>query len=162
VNLVGHGPNTTVNVGNAGSVQQIMGALTITDPPSYTAVNIDDSADNTSRIVGLGMVTVGGASFGSITGLSPAAIQYKYADTSTDTVQTNIATVNVRATGVPVNLIGHGGNTVNVGNAGSVQAINGSLTISNPPSFTTLNLDDSADAAALTVTLDTVTIDSSN
>jgi hypothetical protein len=139
-----------------------MGALTITDPPSYTAVNVDDSADNTSRVVGMGTVTVSGASFGSITGLAPSAIQYKYADTSAVTVQTNNATVNVRATGVPVNLIGHSGDTVNVGNAGSVQAINGDLTITNPPSFTTLNVDDSVDAAALTVTLDTVTIDGSN
>jgi hypothetical protein len=161
VNLIGGSFNTTVNVGNAGSVQAIYGPLTISDPPAFATVNVDDSADGTPRTVSLDTVTNGGADYGRIIGLAPAAIQYKYADTSSVTVQTGTggATVNVLATGKPVNLIGHGANTtVNVGNAGSVQAINGLLTISNPPSYTTVNVDDSADTTVRTVTLDTVSI----
>jgi hypothetical protein len=161
VNLIGGSFNTTVDVGDGGSVQAINGPLTINDPPAFATVNVDDSADSTPRTVSLDTVTNGGADYGRITGLAPAAIQYKYVDTSSVTVQTGTggATVNVLATGKPVNLVGHGANTtVNLGNAGSVQAINGLLTISNPPSYTTVNVDDSADTTVRTVTLDTVTI----
>jgi hypothetical protein len=161
VNLIGGSFNTTVNVGDGGSVQAINGPLTISDPPAFATVNVDDSADATPRTVSLDTVTNSGVDYGRITGLARAAIQYKYADTSSLTVQTGTggATVNVLATGKPVSLIGHGANTtVNVGNAGSVQAINGLLTISNPPSYTTVNVDDSADTTVRTVTLDTVTI----
>jgi hypothetical protein len=161
VNLIGGSFNTTVNVGNAGSVQAINGPLTISDPPSLATINVDDSADGTARTVSLDTVTSGSAGYGRITGLAPALIQYKYADTSSVTVQTGTggATVNAWATWVPVSLIGHSLNsTVNVGNAGSVQQILGPLTISNPPSYTTVNVDDSADTTVRTVTLDTVTI----
>src|SRR5262249_12601748 len=152
---------TTVNVGNAGSVQQIMGALTISNPPSETTVNVDDSADTTPRTVTLGTVPIGGANFGYIAGLAPASIYYKYGDTNNVTVQTRMGVqmVNVLATSVPViprrsTLL----TTVNVGNAGSVQAIN-ALTISGSPgSLATVNVDDSADTTTRTASLDTVTI----
>jgi hypothetical protein len=160
VNLIGHGSNTTVNVGNAGSVQAIIGPLTITDPGSGATINVDDSADGVFRTVTLDTVTIGGANYGRITGLGAAAIEYKYADTNTVTVQTGSggATVNVLATGVPVVLSGYGLNTTfNVGNAGSVQAIIGPLTITDPGSGATINVDDSADGTYRTVTLDTVT-----
>jgi hypothetical protein len=123
VYLIGQGQDT-VNVGNAGSVQAIYGSLTISDPPSLTTVNVDDSADSAARTVSLDTVSIGGSSYGSIAGLAPGAIYYKYADTYTLTAQTGTgeATVDVLATGIPVNLVGHGPNTtVNVGNAGSVQ-----------------------------------------
>jgi hypothetical protein len=162
--IVGHS-TVTVNIGNAGSVQQIVGLVTITNPPSLTTVNVDDSADGAGHAVTLDTVTIGGADYGRIMGLAPAVIQYKDLDTSTVTVQTGTGgggTVNVLATNVPVNLIGHGTNTVNVGNAGSVQAINGPLTISNSSSLATVNVDDSADGTARTVSLDTVAIGGSN
>ena len=164
VNLIGHSLNTTVNVGNAGSVQAINSALTITNPPAYTTVNVNDSADSAARTVTLDTVSIGGANYGRITGLAPASIQYKYFDTTTVTVQTGTggATVNALATGVAVSLVGHGSETVNVGDAGSVQAINGPLTISGLPSLGTINVDDSADGAFRTVTLDTVTNGGSN
>ena len=44
---------------------------------------------------------------------------------------------------------------VNVGKAGSVQGILGSLQIENPPHFNTLTVDDSADTQLRTVTMDT-------
>jgi hypothetical protein len=166
VNLIGHSFNTTVNVGNAGSVQAIHGALTITNPPSHTTVNVDASADVTPGTVTLGTTTIGGLNFGLIAGLAPTSIYYKYFDTNTVTVQTGFGgpTVNVLATGVPVNLIGHSlFTTVNVGHAGSVQAINGPLTISGSPgSAATVNVDDSADGTARTVYLDTATIGGSD
>jgi hypothetical protein len=161
VNLIGNGHDTdTVNIGNAGSVQAINAALTITNPPSFTTVNVDDTADSTPRTVTLGTATISGANLGFIGGLAPALIYYKDGDTNTVTVQTGAGgdTVNVLATGEPVNLIGNGADTVNVGIAGSVQAINADLTISNPPSFTVLNVDDSADGTPRTVYFDGATI----
>jgi hypothetical protein len=152
----------TVNIGVGGSVQEILGPLAITNPPSFTTVNVDDSADTTARTVSLDTVTIGGLSFGRVTGLAPAPIRYKYADTRSVTVQTGTggATVNVLATGVSTSLVGHASGTVNVGNAGSVQQILGPLTISDPPAFAyvTVNVDDSADTTGRLVSLDTVTI----
>jgi hypothetical protein len=69
-------------------------------------------------------------------------------------------TVNVQATTGPLTVNGQGGSgndVVNVGNAGSVQQIRGPLTFNNPPSYNTVNVDDSADAIAQNVTLDTDT-----
>src|SRR5207245_2896825 len=45
----------------------------------------------------------------------------------------------------PVDIVSDGNATVTVGNAGSVQGIQGTLTIQNPPSYTTVNVDDSND-----------------
>jgi hypothetical protein len=162
VNLVGHSPNTTVNVGNAGSVQAINGPLTISDPLSLTTVNVDDSADLSPRTVSLDTVTFGGSNYGTITGLASAAIQYKNAETSAVTVQTGLggATVNVLATGTPTSIVGHASGIVNIGHAGSVQQILGPLTITDLPVGTsvTVNVDDSADGTHRTDTLDSVTI----
>ena len=148
----------TVNVGNAGSVQGILGALTIQNPPSFDTINIDDSEDGVARNVTLSTFVSGGANFGSITGLAPAAINYKYADTGGVNITTGFAddTVNVRATGVVTNLSTLGGNdTVNVGNAGSAQGILGALTIQNPGGFTSVHVNDSTDTVARTATLST-------
>jgi Immunoglobulin I-set domain/Dockerin type I domain len=169
-NLLGNANNTTVNVGDAGSVQNIHGDLTIENPPAHTAVNVDDSADGGNPTVRLSTVTIDNDNdgdsdaFGQISGLAPALIRYEYNDTSSVTISTGtgVATVNVLATGVATSLQGNGflgdRTTVNVGDAGSVQNVRGNLTIENPSGFTHINVDDSADAGNPTVTLSTVTI----
>ncbi len=158
-NLSTSGGHDTVNVGNAGSLQGILGVLTIQNPPSTDTINVNDAVDATARTVVLNTFTSGGANWGSITGLAPAAIDYKYIDTSGVNITTGLAngtTINVLATGVPTSLSSNlGGDTVNVGNAGSVQGILGALTIQNPPSFDTINIDDSEDGVARNVTLST-------
>src|SRR5262249_58465422 len=85
--------------------------------------------------------------FAATPGLSPGAIHYEYADTSSLTVNTGSgAAVDVLATGVATTLVGHGPTTVNVGNSVSgVRDIFGPLTITNPTNITTLDVDDSAD-----------------
>ena len=160
ITVIGSGTDT-VNVGNAGSVQGILAAVNVENPPSFNTINVNDSADTTARTVTLSTFTpAGDTPWGSITGLAPAAINYEYADTSSVTVTTGHAadTVNVLATGVTTNLSTSGGlDVVNVGNAGSVQGILGALNVQNPPSFDTINVNDSADATARTVTLSTFT-----
>jgi hypothetical protein len=163
---VGASGASLVNVGNNGSLQQINRNLVIrNDGASLATVNIDDSADGIFRTATLQTVTLYGASYGQISGLltSPfAAIAYDYGHTNSVNVQTGFggATVNVKATGSPVTLIGNANGTVNVGDAGSLQAIASSLTITDPPNsaFVTVNVDDSADPNPRTATVDTVTI----
>ena len=101
-NLSTSGGHDTVNVGNAGSVQGILGTLSIQNPPSFDTINVNDSADTAARTVTLSTFASGGANWGSITGLAPAAINYKYADTSGVNITTGSGndTVNVLATGV--------------------------------------------------------------
>ena len=137
-----------------------MRALNVQNPPSHDTINVNDSADATARTVTLSTFTSGGSPWGSITGLVPAAINYKYADTSSVSATTGSGadTVNVRSTGVTTNLSTSGGlDVVNVGNAGSVQGILGALNVQNPPSHDTINVNDSADLAFRSVVINTVT-----
>ena len=156
--IVGHGAGA-VNVGNAGSAQGIAGALTIMNPPNYTALSVYDSADTSSRTATLDTDTSTGYAFGRLAGLAPATIEFKYADTLGATIQTGVGggVVYVRATGVSTSIVGHGATTVAVGNAGSVQGIAGPLLLTNPPNFNSITVDDSADVMARTVMLDTYT-----
>jgi hypothetical protein len=108
--------------------------------------------------VSLSTFVSGGYNWGSITGLAPAAINYKYGDTHSVSLTTGTAadTVYVLATGVPTSISTSGGSdVVNVGNAGSVQGIQGALSIQNPPSYTTINLSDWADSTVRTASLST-------
>jgi hypothetical protein len=154
--------HNTVNVDNAGSVQGIQGNLYIEDPAGVTTINVDDSADATARTVTVSTFTpAGDTPWGSVTGLAPAAINYEYADAEKVTIHTGTAAgnvVNVQATGPggPTNVVSHATATVNVGNAGSVQAIQGRLNVENPAGTTTLTIDDSADATARTVALSNI------
>jgi len=151
--LIGHSGSTTVNVGNAGSLAGIQGAVDVSNPPigGYTTLTIDDSADGAthSNVV---------VTSGSVTGLAPATISYQQSDLAALNIDTGTGsnTVNVQST--PNNgvqnphtaLIGHSGSTaVNVGNGGTLAGIQGALDVSNPPvgGYTTLTIDDSADAA---------------
>src|SRR5262249_27605819 len=72
------GGSDTVNVGDAGSVQDVLGTLNIENPTSTTTLNIDDSADTTVLPnVALDTFTPSGDTpWGSITGLAPAVINY--------------------------------------------------------------------------------------
>ena len=155
---IGDNGQDNVNVGDAGGVQGIVGALYVNDTPSYNTLFIDDSADAGARTVTLSTDTpAGDTAWGAVAGLAPATINYKYADTKSANILTGTAanTINVQATGVETYIRDNGAATVNVGNAGSVQGIRGQLDLDNPPHLNTLNIDDSADAAARTVVLST-------
>jgi hypothetical protein len=171
VDVTGNGSDT-VTVGN-GTLAGIRGPVYVTNPPSYTALTIDDSADTTAR-----NVTVSG---GAITGLAPAAIYYQQYDLKSLTVYggsgannftvagtpanalgfattlhsgAGYNTVNVQGTDGPLNVVGGGyDDVVTVGQGGSVQGVQGAVTVTNPPSYTALTIDDSADATARSATV---------
>jgi hypothetical protein len=69
------------------------------------------------------------------------------------TLDSGGGTVSVLSTSVTTNVVAGGLTTVNVGNGGSAQGIQGTLNIENPPSFNTIVVDDSADPTARSVTL---------
>jgi hypothetical protein len=153
--LVGHGRDT-VNVGSQGSIQYVQAPLYILNPPSYTTINLDDSADATARTVTLNQATVdGNPNWGVVSGLAPAPIYYHDADTPSLTVNTGTGgnLVNVLATGATTYLVGHGPDTVDVGYNDSAQGIRSALFISNPPSYTTINVEDWRDTGARQATL---------
>jgi hypothetical protein len=163
----------TVNVGQNNSVQGITGTVMVSNPLGYTTLNVNDSADAAARSVTI--------SQSGITGLAPAAINYTQSDlqalniyggsgasvytvantpTSAHVATTlhsgsGANTVNVLATAGALNIIGGGsGQSVNIGQNGSVRGILGAVSVSNPPSYTALTIDDSADAASFpTVTM---------
>src|SRR5262249_33563681 len=133
------GGSDTVNVGDAGSVQDVLGTLNIENPTSTTTLNIDDSADTTVLPnVALDTFTPSAATpWCSITGLAPAVINHTRPDASpiSNTTGVGADTVIVPPDGVKtINGSASGADTVNVGNGGSVQSLLGTLNIENPSS----------------------------
>jgi hypothetical protein len=65
------------------SVQGILGPVTSTNPPSYTTVNVDDSADPFAQNATLSQATINGdPNREALSGLAPAAINYYDYDVS--------------------------------------------------------------------------------
>ena len=170
LNIFGQHGIDTVMIGNAGSVQAIMGAVSVSNAAGLTDLTIDDSADAVGR-----MATLTAA---AITGLAPAMISFVALDlrslliegggggntfTVADTPAgltmtldsgTGADTVNVQGTTGDLDLDGQDGmDTVTIGNAGNVQGITGEVSVSNDLSFTALTVDDSADAVARIATI---------
>src|SRR5262249_41038541 len=75
----------TVNVGLSGSTQLIQSPLWIENSHSLSKVIVDDSNENANQTPFFGKVF--GTTFGTITGLSPAPINYQYGQTSYVTVE---------------------------------------------------------------------------
>ena len=169
----------TVNIGSAGSVQGIQGAVNVTNPGGFTSLNVDDSADATGRVV-----TVSST---QITGLAPATIGYTTIDISALTIDgglgadtfTITGTVG-SSTGTWINT-GAGDDTVNVqgvtsgrplhidtqvglldattiGNAGSLAGILGNVFVQDSGGVSTLVVNDSADVTGRTVAIGNSTI----
>src|SRR5262249_48682567 len=78
-NVLGAGNNVTVTVGNASSVQGILGALSLDNSSgAHSNITVDDSADTTARTFTLTSST--------IQTLAPGTISYVAADTQSLTV----------------------------------------------------------------------------
>jgi hypothetical protein len=107
VTIVSNG-STVVWLGSGGSLQNIHGAVTITNTASSTTLTLDDSADANRTTATLNTVNLGGAVYDQVTGLAPAPIQYKAGDTSSATVLTGAggATLSVLAASIPTTLAG--------------------------------------------------------
>jgi hypothetical protein len=175
--------NNIIHVGNStNGVQGIQGDVYLENPPSFNSLIVDDAADggNIERLVTLSTYTpAGDSAWGSITGLAPASINYRLADTASNiaidggsdgdiftitggaSFQTiNLTdgagndTFNVLATSAPLNIDGGGGqDQVNIGN-GTVSNINGPVTVSDTGGSASLLVEDYADTIGRTVSME--------
>jgi uncharacterized repeat protein (TIGR01451 family) len=167
----GQAGDDDVDIGNVGSVQGILGEVTIANAAGASDVHVNDSADPTSRAATI--------SDSAITGLAPAAIRYAAtvreivvdggSGGNTFTIPSTIGgasltvnsgsgadTVHILTTsaGGPLTVNGQAGaDTVTVGDAGSVQSILANVAITNAGGSTALTVDDAMDASGRTATL---------
>jgi hypothetical protein len=98
---------------------------------------------------------LGGVSV-SIIGAQVEAASYNPSDVTAINIYPEFGnnTVNVFTTAVPVTIQSASLDTVNLGNSlTGVQGITAGVSVSNPPSFTVLNIDDRADTVGRTATL---------
>ena len=152
VMIDGNSGSDTVNIGNGGSVQGIMGALDISNFSSHTSVNIDDSIDTTERTATY--TTTG------VTGLTPAAITWPENDISAVTLRMGVGADTVKVWSVysgggdPLTIHGTSGlDSVYFGDAtGNAQQILTPVTVDNSASYTAVYVDDSADLTGRNVT----------
>lgn len=91
-NVVGNA-SAAVNVGSAAGLQGILGTVNIENPPSVSAITVDDSADSFGRTVALSSFapnlsdSQGNADvYGKIHLLAPGDINYEFADTGSLTI----------------------------------------------------------------------------
>jgi hypothetical protein len=173
VALVGGGFDTA-NIGS-GSAQSISSPLSITDPPSFIAVNVNDSLNAAlSRFVTL---SASGTS-DTISGLAPSTITARASDLASLTLSggslgntfivsgssgpvtlntgtgTDSTFVQNIGAGSSVAIHGQNGNDgVAVSNAGTVQGLLGPVSIDNAAGLSTLVVDDSNDSSARSVSL---------
>jgi len=151
VMIEGNSGSDTVNIGNGGSVQGIMGALDISNFSSHTSVNIDDSIDTTGRTATY--TTTG------VTGLTPAAITWPQNDVSAVTLRMGVGVDTVKVwsvysgSGDPLTIHGTNGlDSVYVGDAsGNAQQILTPVMVDNVAAYTSVWIDDSADTTGRSV-----------
>jgi hypothetical protein len=165
--------NGVVNVGNAGSLAGILGTLTLNTRPSFSQVNINDGSDNAndpnviltaSTLTNLapaainfqadslrGLTITGGNGNNTYTVVNTAFSGALGGNPTTLNTGNGNDTVNVQATDatapLTVNAGGSRGDVVNVGNAGSLAGLQGTLTLNNTPNWSQVNINDSADNA---------------
>jgi len=152
VTVQGTDGHDTVNIGNGGSVQGILGTVDVHNLFSRTTLNIGDSADTTGRTATYTQT--------GVTGLAPAAITWPQNDVSAVTLGMGVGndTVNVfsvySGSGDPLTIHGtNGADSVYFGDAsGNAQQILTSVTVDNAASYTAVFVDDSADTTGRGVT----------
>jgi hypothetical protein len=142
-------------------MQDITGALTIIDPPAFQLISLNDTGDTVGRTITQDTVLIGTDNYGRVTGLAPATILYKYADTSSVllTAGGGADTVNVLRTG-RLFTIGNaaGADTVNLGNSTTgMQDLLANVVVNNPLAYT-INFNDAADATGRNFTHTLVTV----
>jgi hypothetical protein len=164
----------TVNISPTDqNLDHIQGNVTVNNlNGTFTTLNINDQLSGTNSLYSLNGSTINRSGVGgtiSFTGLVVPTIN----GTNTagtiynihDTFPIVTTSVNPGSGGSTVNVVGTTGildinsqtnDTVNVGD-GSVQNIFGTVDIENPPSLTTLNIDDSNDMTGRIATLNTFT-----
>jgi hypothetical protein len=168
ITVVSNGPATVTLGAVLGNSTLVQAPVTITNTNGFwlSQVVVNDSADNVFESVTLDKTMIGGATYGTITGLTGSTVYYKSDDTGTVTVNTgidpgiglNAALVNVQATVNLTTITGHGHNRVVVGKNHLLDDVQVSLTINNPLSFTSLFVDDASDTVFRDITMENASL----
>jgi hypothetical protein len=157
LNIVGKAFGGFVTIGNNGNLNNIQSTIDVTNPPSFTGLEVDGSASSPQNVT-LSVDQAGGVGF--IDGLAPQEIQYNTTDLSElilqgsskggntwnvqdtaglfdgTTIETHGDTVNVLGTTGQLQVLGFGGvDRVNVGGApstaGTLANIHGEVDVDN-------------------------------
>jgi len=151
--LIGDTAGLEVDIGKpfTGSPMGILGNVFVTDPAGNTHLSVQPGAAVAPTVM-LHTIAVPGdpAPYGAIVGLAPATIAYRYADTASVAVGGGGQKVQVAATGT--NVFIEGSPAVSVGDAGSAQNIEGTLSIFGPSA----TVDDSSDPTVRNATISLV------
>jgi hypothetical protein len=146
INNNGGGSSDVVNFGTGGSMAGIQGTVSVSNGPSYTHVNIDDSADSLNRSVsisnggvsvqGAAAITFGNTSVNTLT-INGGSGNNTYTVAGSQAISgtvlntgSGVDTVNVQATSYALNLNYQGGgraDVANLGSGGSVANIQGTV-----------------------------------
>ncbi len=119
-----------VNIGTNNSLQQIQGSVVIQNDPSFTTLNLINSADTVARTLAISQQA---GNIGQLTGLAPGAIQWDNADIQAINITTGTGgdAVNVFGSSEAMLISNAGGrDTYNVGSSlDGLQGITGALTL---------------------------------
>ena len=175
----GGGGRNTVNVGNAGKLAGIQGDVLVFNSGStgYADIKVDGSQDDFGRFakieadrvrdlstgvirfdpITLNSLVVSGSQF--VNRFDILGTPQNRQNNATIVLNSGLSndTVNVLRTSSHTTINGqNGSDLVSVGQAGNMQGISKPLVITNAGSYSTINLDDSNDAAGRAVTMDVI------
>jgi hypothetical protein len=167
----GGGGLDTVNVGNGGSVQGILGVVTVANPLSFTRLNVDDSSDPIPQRVTLSASGL----IGILSGLALAPIEYATTAINSLTVRGGTGgntftitallvpttldtgsggdTVHVLGTVAPLSITSGGGDTITLRNGAATLGGIGRITVNDPSNTATVTVDDSGFAGSTSYTM---------
>jgi hypothetical protein len=160
------GAATTINVGN-GTVSGILGTLNLESPPNFNTIVLNDASDTTARTVTIQNIGANPAdsqgnsdSWGQVSGLASANINYEYGDTRSLTIDGSkgASTYNIQGTGGAFGSVttvnaGVGSDTFNLGVGNSLSGLQGAVTINGGGGTNILNANDSSSATGQSYSL---------
>ena len=162
----GNGNTNFVTVGQDHLTAGVAGTLDIDAPGGGNIIVVDDSKDTTFRSWTQSTITpLADTPYGSITGLSPAAINYEYDDTTTAQIHTGWGGImgKIASAAVRTEVLGSGGpsheshDRFYVGSNGGLQGITAPLALNSAGGAGEVTFDDSgnfntADSPTITPT----------
>ena len=166
--VVAGGGADTINLGG-GNSQGLLGQIRIDNVANFDTINIVNSADTVTRLVTLNTYNAYDGQWGSIVGLTPGGVSYRYSATHTLNITngsgndiTNVLATDPIAT---TSIDGTSGNdNVNIGaNSGRLSGILGPVTVGQSlgGGATTLTINDLFDSAARTFTVNNSSVTTS-
>lgn len=141
----------TVTMGSGGRLEAISSQVTV-NGNGNTSLTVDDANENTCQNIAI--------TSNWITGLGAASVKYTNVGSVTLDGGTGGGTLAVQSTTAPFTYNGSGSDAITIGKAGSVQGIQGAVTIDDSAWGSSLTVDDSADATVTGTANDPVLIGS--